>query len=66
MWLERPRHYDDEGRRFVVYDTTGKAIATVRCADRMRPYQVGPQEIIGLWRDADDVEHVRVYKVNHQ
>jgi hypothetical protein len=63
VWMERPRHYDDEGRRFVVYDTTGKAIATVRCPDRMRPYQVGPQEIIGLWRDPDDVEHVRVYRV---
>lgn len=63
VWLERARHYADEGRRFVVYDTTGKAIATVRCPDRMRPYQVGPREIIGLWRDPDDVEHVRVYAV---
>jgi hypothetical protein len=63
IWLERQRHFDDEGRRFVVYDSTGRALATVRCPDRMRPYQVGPQEIIGLWRDPDDVEHVRVYRV---
>ena len=47
------------------WGTIWRAIAMVRCPDRMRPYQVGPQEIIGLWRDPDDVEHVRVYKVNH-
>lgn len=63
IWLERARRYDDEGRRFVVYDSLGRAIATVRCPDRMRPYQVGPSEVIGLWRDPDDVEHVRVYPV---
>jgi hypothetical protein len=66
IWLERQRRYNDEGRRFVVHDSTGRAIATVRCPDRMRPYQVGPQEIIGLWRDPDDVEHVRVYRVVHE
>lgn len=61
LWMEKPRHYADEGRRFVVYDTAGKAIAMVRCPERIRPYQVGPREVIGLWRDPDDVEHVRVY-----
>lgn len=63
LWLERVPHFLDEGRRFVVYDSTGRAIATVRCPDRMRPYVVGPESIIGLWRDPDGVDHVRVYKV---
>jgi hypothetical protein len=45
---QRPRRYEDERRRFVVFDSGGRAIATVRCPDRMRPYQVGPTEVIGL------------------
>jgi hypothetical protein len=63
LWQERARRAADEGRRYIVYDSTGKAIAAVQCPDRFRPYEVGPTEIIGLWRDSDEVHHVRVYKV---
>ncbi|HLB55397.1 MAG TPA: hypothetical protein VJK71_09845, partial [Gemmatimonadales bacterium] len=63
LWLERVRRYNDEGRRYVVHDSAGRAIATVTCPERMRPYEVGSDLIIGLWRDPDDVQHVRVYKV---
>jgi len=63
LWIELPRRYNDEGRRFVVFDSTGRAIARVQCPERMRPYEVGPDRIIGLWRDPDDVQHVRVYRV---
>ncbi|MGQ0703895.1 MAG: 6-bladed beta-propeller [Gemmatimonadales bacterium] len=66
LWLERVRHYDDEGRRFVVYDSTGRAIATLTGPERMRPYVVGPDLVIGLWRDPDDVHHVRVYRVKRE
>lgn len=63
LWQERPRRTADEGRRYVVYDASGTAIATVTCPERFRPYEVGPDEIIGMWRDADEVHHVRVYRL---
>jgi len=63
LWVERARRSEDEGRRYIVYDSTGKAIAAVRCPDRVRPYEVGPTEILGLWRDPEEVNHVRAYKV---
>ena len=66
IWLERQRRFDDEGHRFLVFDSAGRAIATLRCPDRMRPYSVGAEEVIGLWRDSDEVEHVRVYPVRRQ
>jgi len=47
----------------VVFDSTGHAIAKVQCPARMRPYVVGPDVIIGMWRDEDDVQHVRVYRI---
>jgi hypothetical protein len=53
-------------RRYVVYDSSGTAIATVRCPDRVRPYEVGPVEILGLWRDPEEVNHVRAYKVRRE
>lgn len=64
LWVELPRRYRDEAQRYIVYDSTGRAIATVRCPERMRPYEVGPDAIIGMWRDPDEVQHVRVYKVS--
>lgn len=64
LWLERVPRFNDEGRRFVVYDSTGRGIATVRCPDRMRPLVVSTDNIIGVWRDPDDdVQHVRVYRL---
>ena len=66
LWVELPRRTEDEGRRYIVYDTSGTAIATVRCPDRVRPYEVGPIEIVGLWRDPEEVNHVRAYKVRRE
>ena len=63
LWVELPRHFADEGRRFVVFNMAGQAIAKVSCPTRMRPFVVGPDRIIGVWRDPDDVQHVRVYPV---
>ncbi len=63
LWVELPRRYEDEGRRYVVYDTTGVAVARVNCPERLRPYEVGPERIIGVWRDPDEVPHVQVYAV---
>ncbi len=28
---------------------------------RFSPLDIGPDFVLGLWRDADDVEHVRMY-----
>lgn len=63
LWVELSRRSADEGRRYVVYDSAGRAVATVQSVDRVRPYDVGPDFVIGLWRDPDEVNHVRVYRV---
>lgn len=63
LWVEGWRRHDDEGRRFVIYDTTGRAIARAELPERMRPLQVGPEYLVGMWRDPDDVPHLRVWRV---
>lgn len=63
LWAERARRTQDEGRRYIVFDSAGRAVASVHSPDRVRPYYVGPEVIIGLWRDADEVNHIRVYSV---
>lgn len=66
LWVEMWRRYDDEGRRFVLYDTTGRAIARAEFPERTRPLQVGPEYLVGMWRDPDDVPHVRVWRIRRE
>lgn len=63
LWVEAARRFEDQGRRYVVYGTDGQAMARVVFPDRVRPLQVGPSEMVGMWRDPDDVPHVRVWRV---
>ncbi len=63
LWVEKWRQFDDQGRRFVIYDTAGRAVARAEFPDRVRPLQVGPDFLVGMWRDPDDVPFVRVWKV---
>jgi hypothetical protein len=39
----------------------GRTIARVEMPDRFRVDGVGADVVYGVWRDEDDVEHVRVY-----
>ncbi len=36
---------------------------TLGLPPRFQPLDIGPDYILGLWRDADDVEHVRMYQL---
>jgi hypothetical protein len=47
----------------VVFDSTGRAAATVRLPDRVRAFQFARDRVLGRWQDEDDVEYVRVYGI---
>ena len=54
----------DEHRGVVVRDSSGIRIVEHEGAGlppRFQPLDIGPDYVLGLWRDADDVEQVRLY-----
>lgn len=63
LWVEGSRRFEDEGRRYTIYDTAGRAVARAVFPDRVRPLQVGPDHLVGMWRDPDEVPHLRVWRV---
>lgn len=65
IWLERPSRFEGEAKQFVVHDSTGRAVATASCAPGFLPFEVSPDEIIGLWRDDDGRNHVMLYRLRH-
>lgn len=46
-----------------VFDPSGRWLGVVTMPARFRPMDIGRDYVLGLWRDADDVEHVRLYEL---
>jgi len=64
VWVGRylARGYE-ERQTFDVLDATGAMLGAVEMPARFSPSQVVRDRLIGLWRDEDDVVHVRVYRL---
>ena len=44
-----------------IFDLDGEERARIPLPSRFRPFTVGEDELLGVWRDSVDVEHVRAY-----
>ena len=63
LWV---REYDlpgAEANDWSVFDAEGTLRGTLGLPPRFQPLDIGPDYVLGLWRDADDVEHVRMYEL---
>jgi hypothetical protein len=64
LWAEDPWILEDDPRQFLVYDSTGTALARVVLPTRIHLLRVGTREVLGVWKDADDVPHLRRWRVS--
>lgn len=64
LWISRyvPKG-SDERPTFDVIDTAGALLGAVEMPTRFSPSQVTRERVIGVWRDDDDVRHIRVYRL---
>lgn len=46
-----------------VFDREGRWLGAVTMPANFNPLDIGSDYVLGLWRDADDVEHVRLYRL---
>lgn len=49
--------------RWDVFTPTGRWLGTLTMPARTRPLEIGADYVLGLWRDSDDVEHVRLHRL---
>ncbi len=49
--------------RWSVFNSEGVWLGVVTTAEGFRPLEIGTDYVLGVWRDADDVEHVRMYEL---
>jgi hypothetical protein len=62
IWLQEYQ-YPATGNRWIVLDATSRQARTVQLPSRFMPHEISATEVLGVWRDDDDVEHVRVYQL---
>ena len=61
LWVREYTRLSDPSSRWTVFDHEGYWFGTVRLPDGFAPFDIGKDYVLGVWRDADDVEHVRLY-----
>jgi hypothetical protein len=63
LWVaDYTRERDDEGT-WRVFDPEGRFLGTVETPTGGRVQQIGPDFVLGIWRDELDVEYVRLYEL---
>ena len=63
VWVEDYRRPAAGSARWTVFSPDGALVAQVTTPLELEVYEIGPDYVLGLWRDADDVEHVRLYEL---
>lgn len=63
LWVYEQATPGDETRVFTVFDSTGALLGRVTFPDRFLPTFITGDRVAGSWKDADDVEHARVYAI---
>jgi hypothetical protein len=63
IWVYEQAKPGVEQRVYAVLDSTGAFLGRVTFPDRFEPRTIGSDRVAGVWKDADDVEHVRVYAI---
>lgn len=66
IWAEDPWVLEDDPRQYIVYDSTGVALARVVTPARVRVLRVSTTEVLGVWKDEDDVPHIRRWRIDRQ
>jgi hypothetical protein len=63
LWITNSVQFDSEQPEVAVLSPEGSLLARLRLPPRFRIVQVDPDVVTGVYRDEDDVEFVRVYRI---
>ncbi len=63
VWLEQYSRPWTLIRRYLVFDSTGTLTARVELPPRIRPFQILGDRMVARWRNEDDVDYIRIYRI---
>lgn len=63
LWAQEVMPPGEKRQVFAVVDSAGTFLGRVTMPEDFRPTFIGPDAVFGVWKDAEDVEHVRGYSL---
>lgn len=63
LWVAAFRASNREPHLWTVFDPDGRMLGDVTLPDRFRVTDMGPDYVLGVWRDEFDVERVRMFRL---
>jgi hypothetical protein len=63
LWAQEVPPPGDERATYAVFDESGQLLGQVTMPEDFRVGSIGADAVYGVWKDADDVEHVRAYRL---
>jgi len=65
LWVEEfdPSAASSDESNWTVYDRRGYSFGQVAMPPRFRPFEIGEDYVLGVWRDDSEVEYVRLYNL---
>ncbi len=63
IWVQSVQRPGADAREYVVFDSAGALVDRLLMPPGVRVLAVDLSRILGLWKDEDDVEHLRVYQI---
>jgi len=61
LWAHEVQRPGLTRRVYAVFDTSGVLLGRVTMPEKFQPTFIGLDEIIGIWEDEDDLQHVQAY-----
>lgn len=63
LWVEGYRPENDDPRHYLIFDEGGFLVAQAEAPARVRIMAARHDAVLTIWRDLDDLQHVRIYPV---
>lgn len=63
LWIEEYPIPGRDIRQWTIYANSGVRIAMISLPKRFRLLEAGRDYVLGVWRDQDDVDYIKVYKL---
>ena len=66
LWVEGPATDASVRRSWLIHDLQGRIVGRAATLASFEPHQIGPDFMLGRWRDGNGIEHIRMYTLDRE
>ena len=66
LWVEGRLADSSVRRSWLIYDPQARLVGRAATLAMFEPHQIGPDFILGRWRDGNGIEHIRMYTLDRE